>query len=265
MVTKALRLIYLVLIISLCILTHETGHALEAQKYGVSVEKISIGFNPFNLFPTITTASRFFPGAEIELSPIALGGFAKLNQEDLANLSFSHHVTIVAAGIKFNLIGALLMSIYAILINKDLINRTGKIAMSFAALSILISFTLPAIFPLLVVIQGASLLILILIKTFKKTISEDIIGSPSELLSFVTKKNEMSDAAFTSSLMAGLALINSLIIYPLDGGVIVFKALNAANLNDNNLLLFIALTWLAALIIIIKKASLMLKRRLCID
>lgn len=92
------------------IFVHELGHFLVARKFGVEVEKFSLGFGP-----RIISVTR--GGTEYLLSAIPLGGYVKMKGEDyspdsvkmegsFAGAPVLHRLAIAFAGPLFNLLFA---------------------------------------------------------------------------------------------------------------------------------------------------------------
>jgi len=71
-----LSLLIFLLILSILIIVHESGHFFAAKKVGVKVEKFSLGFGPQLL-------KKKHNGTEYTISAIPLGGYVKLAGDDI--------------------------------------------------------------------------------------------------------------------------------------------------------------------------------------
>lgn len=109
-------IIVFLVILSVLVIAHETGHFLAAKRFGVQVEEYGIGFPP--------RAKKIFTskdGVDWTLNWLPLGGFVKLKGEDGNNReqpdSFAHkqpwkRITILSAGVIMNfLLAFVLLSI----------------------------------------------------------------------------------------------------------------------------------------------------------
>lgn len=108
-------LLSFIVVIGILILVHEMGHFLVAKRFGVKIEKFSIGFGP-------KIVSRTIGETEYRLSWVPLGGYVKMlgetdpekvSPEDLsrsfASLPVSRRVLIAAAGPVANFVLAVLL------------------------------------------------------------------------------------------------------------------------------------------------------------
>ena len=108
-------LLSFILVIGILILVHERGHFLVAKRFGVKIEKFSIGFGP-------KIVSRTVGETEYRLSWVPLGGYVKMlgetdpekvSPEDLprsfAALPVSRRMLIAAAGPIANFVLAILL------------------------------------------------------------------------------------------------------------------------------------------------------------
>ena len=93
------------------IFVHELGHFLVARKFGVVVEKFSLGFGP-KIFSVTSGETEYL------LSAIPLGGYVKMKGEDYESDSLNqegsfagapvlHRLAIAFAGPLFNILFAI--------------------------------------------------------------------------------------------------------------------------------------------------------------
>ena len=85
-------------LLSMVVMFHESGHFLAAKALGVPVDEFSIGLGP-KLWGTDTFSLRLIP----------LGGYVSLNRLALAALPWPYQIDVMAAGVMFNCLLALVI------------------------------------------------------------------------------------------------------------------------------------------------------------
>jgi regulator of sigma E protease len=114
-VTQALAIVAAVLAVSLLIVVHELGHFLAARRFGMRVERFSVGFGPVLL-------SFRWAGTEWAISALPLGGYVKIagmgpgEAEDgsdrglFANQAAWRRFLVILAGPTMNYLAAILVA-----------------------------------------------------------------------------------------------------------------------------------------------------------
>ena len=113
--TQALAIVAAVLAVSLLIVIHEAGHFLAARRFGMRVERFSVGFGP------VLLAFRR-GGTEFAISALPLGGYVKIagmgpgEAEDasdralFANQAAWRRFLVILAGPAMNYVAAILVA-----------------------------------------------------------------------------------------------------------------------------------------------------------
>ena len=89
----------------LAIIAHEMGHAIMAERFGLQVEQVSLGFGP-----EITQWTDRY-GTQIVVRSIPLGGYTRLPEDIFLRVTTWQHVLITLGGIIANFIAAILGTI----------------------------------------------------------------------------------------------------------------------------------------------------------
>ncbi|MFH1392455.1 MAG: site-2 protease family protein [bacterium] len=200
-----LTIIIFILILGLLVFVHEFGHFIVAKKNGVQVEEFGFGFPP-RIF------SKRIKGTVYSINLIPLGGFVKENQKDFNKQSIIKRFKILSAGVIMNiLLGVLCLTIVSVFAYP----WYKGIFMGVINTFYLIGLILAALFNLLKD--------LILLGRF----SGDVLG-PIGIASITgqfVQEGLLSTFYFIALLSINLAIINSLPFPALDGGRLLFLAI----------------------------------------
>jgi len=194
-----------ILILGILILSHEFGHFIVAKKSGVKVEEFAIGFPP-RIF-------KFKRGETLySINLIPLGGYIKEDEKSFLNKSVRTRAKIMIAGVGMNfLLSIILLTILSIFIYPWYKGFFMGIVNAFYISGIII-----------VAFAG---LLKDLILSGK--INGGIMGPVgiAGVMGQIVSKGFLNILYFTSLLSIDLAIINILPLPALDGGHLVFLAI----------------------------------------
>jgi regulator of sigma E protease len=195
--------LYVLLIISLIIFIHEFGHLIAARLVSMPVKTFSIGFGPRLI--GITRG-----GIDYRLSLIPLGGYIEpviSTEEELYAIPLYRRVIFTLGGVTANIVFAILMLCAYRMLSQDMSLASALLLASKNAGSLMIRIiaSLPSLF----------------------TNSSDlagIIGIVRQGGSFIAG-NYFQMFSFAGILSLNLAVINLLPLPVLDGGKVIFYAM----------------------------------------
>jgi len=192
-----------ILIISLIILMHELGHLFAARLVSIPVKTFSIGFGP-----RLIGFTR--KGIDYRLSLIPLGGYiepAISTEEELFAIPLYRRVIFTLGGVMANIIFAIVMLCAYRMLGQDMSPASALLLASENTVSFMLSIvaSLPSLFT-----SGSDL--------------AGIIGIVRQGGSFI-ESNYLQIFSFAGLLSLNLAVINLLPLPVLDGGRVIFYAL----------------------------------------
>jgi regulator of sigma E protease len=209
------------LIVIFVIFLHELGHFLEARRLGLRVKRFAIGFDFFGRKLYSFTWKRF-PGTEFTLSPILLGGYVELEEEEeerLEEMPYRDIALFSGAGIWANLLTILIVTLLIRRVSGEPLNRADGVLLLMGVLF----FLGKSVFCRYLILScGLFMLGLLIYGMAKVGISQSLAGPitvvqetrPSNLglIEILTKLVDLSGM---------LATMNMLPLNPLDGGSLV--------------------------------------------
>ncbi|NTW14576.1 MAG: site-2 protease family protein [Candidatus Moranbacteria bacterium] len=218
-------------LILLALVFHELGHALAMRKYGIRVETLGIGIpmNPKITFHPKIGKKLFGEQFSLVLSPWLLGAFVKSSGDDSdfeKKLPYQAAAHIYGAGIVANLAYAsLLISIFAIMTVGDanvLTRGIIPLGISLFVAYLLIRFSrqfcawiLPLLSLAAIAVFTYSIWDSVMVHHDEKALG-GIVTASIMVTDYV--KDASHAILFGFAISLGLAILNALPFYPLDGG-----------------------------------------------
>lgn len=253
--------------ITICV--HEYGHFKYASKRGLNVPIFSIGFK-FKLPTILKFKLKRYPGTVFLLNPIPMGGYVKIDENELNDLTPDYKVEILQAGIRNNLLLAgfsffILLAMRRVNILTNVPSEIYFTALLIVAGLIFVAIWSQKIFPKLksffnwVVIPALGFVFffyiiksIIDVKSFFPQEGQGIGDSATEKLGGVITAYKVSREIFgsfgfreflmwLSLINLSVGLFNILPIYPLDGGHVFVEILKKIQIKNWAIILFKAL------------------------
>jgi regulator of sigma E protease len=204
--------ISVIIVLGALILIHEFGHFITALKLGVPIERFSLGFGP-------KLIARRWRGVEFRLSMIPFGGYVlpKVKElDDFYDIPVRKRVLFSLGGPLANFIAAYII---LLAINISTVGLTGEIL--FTPLVQVISMTVGIFVSYGMLFQEPSAI-------------SGAVGMVTQGGQFVGS-SIMNLLVFTTFLSINLGLFNLLPIPALDGGKVLFAALEKISLKTKKL------------------------------
>ena len=101
-ITKSLRIIFVLAVLSIVILIHELGHFAACQLFNIKTPTFSIGFGPPLLQKKIGDTT-------FQIALLPLGGYVAMDVRDLDKAPYWQKMVIILAGIFNNFVLAFLL------------------------------------------------------------------------------------------------------------------------------------------------------------
>lgn len=192
--------LYAILIVSLIILVHESGHLVAARLVSIPVKTFSIGFGPRMIGFTRS-------GIDYRLSLIPLGGYIEpviSTEEELYAIPLYRRVIFTLGGVTANIVFAILMLCAYRMLSQDMSLASAMLKATGDSFSLMIRIvgSLPALFTSTNELSG-------------------VIGIVKQGGSFIAG-NAFQMFSFAGILSLNLAVMNLLPLPVLDGGKVIF-------------------------------------------
>lgn len=209
------------LLLLLCVVVHEFGHAFAMIRCGIKVKEIGIGFKTSEYLGFSIKAPSWLPCERLGFHLLLLGGYtvpADDQVEKLKTISYWDYANIMGSGIWANLLMALAVSVILVLTSPLFPNeRTWKALGLITVIGVALWFGqrifTSVIFPLLGVF---SIYVMYSIVSLYGSAS---VGGPVEIAREVANQTTFVDSLLMIlNISVSLALLNSLPISPMDGG-----------------------------------------------
>lgn len=243
-----------VFLVIFAIVLHEGGHAFYMQKYGIPIEKFSIGL-PFPLCIRFKS-KNILGGATIQLTPLLLGAYVKPTEEGakmLESRRYSECADIYGAGVLANLLFAyFLFLVYNILdSNAGLLPGLASSESIKSVLALGLLFIFRKIFSRFLMLPLGTVIAALTIWSITQTPTQ-AVGGPVMLANIVGSAVDIPSTILIAGVISwAIGVFNMLPITPLDGGKIVeallmrFGPVTVNMYRNLSFMLFLALIGLA--------------------
>ena len=241
---RYLRLILVVIVVSIILMVHELGHAIEMRNKGIPIESLGIGLDIWVL-PSVEFPIGFFPDATFKISPLLLGAHVTPTEEGgqlMEQLPYSEFSSIVGMGVWVNLmVGLFFLSIVFLTSARRKENRS-RIVLTLSLL-VLLGIGRGIFVSYLIPVLGILMLVYVVIN-YKDL--RGPLGAIRELL-------KVRITAVIAGISISLGLLNMVPLFPLDGGRIMGRILEnySQNLATGYELVSSTLLWLGIMVIVV--------------